>query len=133
MLPANERFKPRDLLARGAHDRLIMDRKLAALDCLAKVILEQLTLRGLGVHCLLEEAVLTAAGTLRRIKRKIGIADQGVSAGAARIPDCDPERSADRDLVSLDQIGSRNLLNERAGERFEESDIASARQHRLEL
>ena len=133
MLPADQRFEPGDLLAGGADDRLVMDRQLAALDRLAKIVLEQLALGRLAVHRRFVEAVLAAAGGLGRVEREVGIADQRVGAGPARVADGDADRGADRHLVAFDHVGPRDLLDQRPGERFQQADVDAAGKHRLEL
>ena len=133
VLPADQRFEAGNFLAGGADDRLIMDRQLAALDRLAKVVLEQLAFRRFAVHRWLVEAVLAAAGGLGGVEREVGVADQGVGAGASRVADRDPDRRSDRHLVALDHVGPRDLLDQRARERFEQADVGAAGQHRLEF
>ena len=133
MLPADQRLEAGNLLARGADDRLIVHRQLAAFDRLAKVVFEQLALGRLAVHRGLVEAMLAAARGLGGVKRKVGVADERVGAGTARVADGDSDRRADRDLVSFDHIGSRDLLDQRSGERFEQADVDRAGKHRLEL
>ena len=61
--------------------------ELAALDRLAQVVLEHLALGRFAVHRRLVEAMLAAAGSLRCVKREVGIADQGVGAGASGVAD----------------------------------------------
>ena len=116
MLPTHERLEPGDLLAGGADDRLVMDRQFAALDRLAEVVFKQLALGRLAVHRRLVKAVFAATGCLRGIKRKVGVANERVGAGAARIADGDAHGRADRHLVSLDHIGPRHLLDQGPGE-----------------
>ena len=77
--------------------------------------------------------MLAATGGFRCIKREVGVADEGVGAGAARVPDRDSDGRADRHLVSLDHVGPRGLLNQRSGQRFDKADVGPSGQHRLEL
>ena len=127
MRPADQRFEAADFLAGDTDDRLIGDRQLAALDRLAKIVFEHLPIAEVAVHRRLVEAMLATAGTLGGIEREVGIADQAVGAGAARIADRDADRRADLDLMALDQIRPRDLLDQRPGERFEEADVDTFR------
>ena len=133
MVPADQRLEPANFLARGADDRLVDDRHFAAVDRLAKVVLERLAIGRLAVHRLFVEAMHAATGGLGGVKREIGVADQSVGAGPARIADRNADRRADRDLVALDHIGARHLLDQRLGERFEQPGFGGAGKHRLEL
>ena len=106
VVPADQRFEAGDFLSRGADDRLICDPQLVAFDRLPQVILEQLAFGRLAVHRRLIKAVLAAAGGLRGVERKVGVAHERVGAGAAGIADRDPDRGADHDLVTFDEIGA---------------------------
>ena len=77
--------------------------------------------------------MLAAAGVLGGVKRKVGVADEGVGAGPARIADGDADRGADRHLVAFDHVRPRDLLDQRPGKRFEQADVDRPGQHRLEL
>src|SRR6476469_4465542 len=107
VIPADERLECGNLFAGGPDDGLIVHRKLAAIDRLPKVIFKQLPFRSLAMHGWLVKAVLAAPGILRRIECEVGVADERVGAGSARIADHDPDRRADGDLVTLDRIGPR--------------------------
>src|SRR5688572_24433541 len=58
VIPAHQRLKSRNFLARRAHDGLIRDPQLVALDRLSQVVFENLLLRSLAVHRGLIEAML---------------------------------------------------------------------------
>src|SRR5205085_10896194 len=98
VLPAHQRFEPRHLLAGRSNDRLVVDSELAALDRLAKVILEHLAFSRLTVHRRLVEAMLAAPGRFGSVECEIGVPDQSVRAGAAGVADRDPNRRTDRHL-----------------------------------
>ncbi len=74
-----------------------------------------------------------ATGGLGGIKREIGVADEGVGAGTARVADRNPDRRADGHLVALDHVGARNLLDQGLGKRFQQAGFDSAGKHRLKL
>ncbi len=79
------------------------------------------------------KAVLAAAGGLGGVKRKVGVADEGVGAGAARIADGNADGGADRHLVAFDHVGARDLFDQGPRERFEQADVGAAGQHGLEF
>ena len=77
--------------------------------------------------------MLAAAGGLGGVKRKVGVADEGVGAGAPGIADGNADRGSDRDLVAFDHVGARDLLDQRPRERFEQADVGAAGEHGLEF
>ena len=106
MVPPHQRFEPGQILARGAHDRLECDPQFAAVERLAKVVVEHLAIGRLAVHRGLVEHMLAASGGLGGVEREIGIADQAVGAILLRVADRDSDRGADGNPVALDQIGA---------------------------
>ena len=77
--------------------------------------------------------MLAAAGSLGGVKRQIGIADEAVGAGAARIADSNSDGRADQDAVPFDDIGTRHLVDEGPRKRFQQPDVDYAGKDRLEL
>ena len=131
--PPHQRLEPRQILARGADDRLERDPQFVAIERLAEIVVEHLAIRRLAVHRGLVEHMLAAPGGLGGIKREIGVADQAVGAILLRVADRDPDRGADGDPVALDQIGARDLLDQRPREALEQPGLDRARKHGLEL
>ena len=77
--------------------------------------------------------MLAATGSLGGVQREIGVADQGIGAGAARIADRNADRGTDRHLVTLDRVGARHLLDQGFGERFEQAGLDRSGQNGLEF
>src|SRR5690348_16379266 len=104
MLPANERLEAGKLFARGANDRLIVNRKLAAIDRLSEIVLEDLPFGGFAMHRRLIKPMLATAGGLGGIEGEIGVPDECVCARSAWVADGIADRCPDRDLIAFDLI-----------------------------
>ena len=133
MLPSQQRFEAAYFLARRAHDRLVGDPHLVAVERLAKVGLQRLAFGRITVHRGFVEHVLAAPGGLGGVERQVRIAHHAVGAASPRVADRNPDRSADRHAIALDHIRARDLLDQRARERLEQTNIDHPRQHRLEF
>ena len=133
VIPPDQRLEAGNFLFGGSNDRLVFDGEFAPLDRLAEVIFKDLTFRRFAVHRGLIDAVLAASGALCCIKRKVGIADESVGAGAIGVTNDDADRSANCHVVALDRIGSRDLFDQRSAQRFDEADVHGPGKDRLEL
>ena len=91
--PAQQRLHAADLAAGQAHDRLIVDLKLAGRHRALQVGAQFEPLEHLRVHLRLEQAIAALALALGDVHRRVGVADQFVGVGGG-VPVDDGETKA---------------------------------------
>src|SRR3954463_853534 len=77
--------------------------------------------------------MLPAPRTFGGVEREVGIANHRIGAGSPGIADGNSDRCPDRYLMTLDDIGARDLLDQRPRKRFKKADIDRSGKHGLEF
>ena len=102
MTPARQRLHADDAAIGGVYDRLIMDRQLALLDRLAKILRQQGAFAVLTLHFLVEALGAIASAVLGGVEREIGSTHDARKVALPRLDQVDADAEAERDQPPAD-------------------------------
>src|SRR5215204_4477615 len=116
MLPANQRLGADHLAAVEAHERLVEEPQLAALETVLELLLDRERVHRPLAHRHVEELGAGAAALLRAVHRGVGVLDQTRAVRVlARLRKRDPDGSGQPQLSAAGAEGPRDLALEPVG------------------
>ena len=133
MVPAQQRFKPGDLLGRGLHHGLIIQLQLAMRQGIAQVFFQLAPFLGIAVQIGRIEMEPPAPGILGRIQRQIGIADQRFAGHPVIGCDRNPDRGADHHPAAIKVVRLRQAFDDMRGNLRQDRPFDASGQDDLEF
>ena len=117
MFPAQERLEPGNPARRGRNDRLVIKLQIAIGHGIAQIFLELRARLGSRVQILGVKMVAPATAILGRVQRQVGIANEFFAVRSMVGRNCDSDRRADHDALTVDGIRLRERMDDFVAER----------------